>query len=121
MARTAVPLSTFTKNASLADPAGTAGDATNDHIVSGARLEEIVLRVANGGAGTINATVVAGANPPALSAGQGNLAEAILAGATEFLGPFESARFEQADGSLWLDLDVDTSVTITAFQVPSRV
>lgn len=131
MARTNIPLSDFVPNASLADPAGTAADAANGHVINpdadwpNATLEEIVLRVVNGGGGSTEVTVLAGANPPALQAGEGNLVESVAAGATEFIGPFTSARFRQvADdaagdaGGLWVDLDVDTSVTLTAFRTP---
>lgn len=118
MARTAIPLSNFVANSNLASPAGTAGDATNGHIITGAATEEIVLRVTNGGGGSIDATVQSGANPPASSAGQGDLVQAVAAGATQFLGPFTSGRFVQSDGSLWLDLSGATSVTVTAFRVP---
>lgn len=129
MARTNIPLTPFVPNGSLADPAGTAGDATNGHVIApaadwpNATPEEVVLRVVNGGAGAVAVTVLAGANPPALEAGEGDLVESVAAGATEFLGPFTSGRFQQVatvdDASgLWVDLDVDTSVTITAFHVP---
>lgn len=118
MARTDVPLSELSVNSNLADPAGTSGDATNNHIISGAAPEEIVIRVVNGDTAAHTATVLAGASPPALSAGQGDLAQSVGASSTEWLGPFTSARFVQADGSLHLDLDADTSVTVTAFHMP---
>lgn len=131
MARTNIPLTPFVPNSNLADPAGTAGDTTNGHVINpdadwpNATLEEIVLRVSNGGGAGVTATVLAGANPPALESGEGGFATAVAAGAIEFIGPFTSGRFRQvADddagdpGGLWLDLSDDTSVTVTAFHVP---
>lgn len=116
MARTNVPLSIFVGNGNLDDPAGTAGDAVNGHVVTGAPLDEIILRIHNGGGAGITATVRAGVYPPALSNGQGDLAVTVAAGATEWIGPFTGARFAQKDGSLNLDLSAAASVTVTAFQ-----
>lgn len=119
MARTDIPLSVFTANDETADPAGTAADETDGHNVSGAPLEEIVLRVVLASAGdAANVTVKAGDNPPALSAGQGDLAVECDDDAATFIGPFESARFSQSDGSLNVDIDDETNVTITAFHMP---
>lgn len=115
MARTAITPSSYTANSSITDPAGTAGDSGNGHIISGVKLERLVVRVNNGGGGSINATVKAGANPPALEAGQGDLVVAVGAGAVKDIGPFTSGRFSQKDGSLWLDLSGSTTVTVTAF------
>lgn len=121
MARTNIPLSEFTANAETSDPAGTAADETNDHNITGAPLEEIVLRVVLDTAGdAATVTVKAGDNPPALSAGQGDLAVTCSDNATSWIGPFESARFMQDDGSMDVDIDDETGVTITAFHVNSR-
>lgn len=116
MARTNIPLSAFVANGSLANPAGTAGDAVNGHNITGTKLEKLIIRVVNGGGGAINAIVRAGVAPPALEAGQGDLTVAVGAGATAYIGPFTSGRFMQKDGSLNLDLSGATSVTVTAFQ-----
>jgi len=117
MARTAISPSVFVANANLADPAGTAGDATNNHIVSDVPFDELVLRVVNADAAGITATIKGGPGKAGFGLGAGDKAVTVAAGATQFIGPFESARFSQADGSLWLDLSADTSVTVTAFQL----
>lgn len=130
MARTNVPLSAFVPNNELADPAGTAADETDGHVVAvgaawpNASLEEIVLRVVLAAAGdAATVTVLAGANPPADAAGQGNLAVSCADNAATWIGPFESARFMQSGttddaAGLWFDIDDETNVTITAFHVP---
>lgn len=124
MARTNVPLSALAPNDVLADPAGTGADDTDGNIVNpladwpNAALEEIVLRVVNADTGSCEVTVSAGSDPPALEAGVGDLVETVAAGDTAFLGPFTSARFAQSDGSLHIDCDDDTSVTLTALHVP---
>jgi hypothetical protein len=121
MARTAVAVVALT-GADIADPAGTTADATNDHIVSGVALEEVLLRVSKTSAAGASFTVLAGANPPALSAGQGNLVSTSMGDGSvtpvvRWAGPFESARFAQADGSLHVDLPTGFTGTVTAFRV----
>lgn len=116
MARTTVPYSLPTVNGSLADPAGTAvvAGAGNGGQVLAARHEQTLLRVTNAVSGTV--TVLAGTQPLANASGQGPLAVAVGAGAVAWIGPFESARFEQSDGSLIVETTQAT--TITAFKVP---
>lgn len=126
MARTAVPYSPWVPNGELADPAGTAitsgaGNGGQIPDVSPNRRASVpeltVLRVVNssGGAGTV--TVKAGANPPSLAAGQGDFTSTSIAnGATRWVGPFESGRFIQTDGSMIVESSVN--VTVTAFKVP---
>lgn len=124
MARTQIPLSTFSINAETSDPAGTAADETNNHYVNGAPMEEIVLRVVLATAGdAATVTIKAGDSPPADAAGVGDLAVSCADNATSWIGPFSSARFAQHnDGTdpsgLYFDIDDETNVTITAFHVP---
>ncbi len=120
MARTAVPYSNLLPNADLADPAGTATNAGvgNGHTIAKAHPELTLLRVVAGATGG-NVTIKAGANPPAIAAGQGDLVVAVANSATRWIGPFESGRFLQADGSLLVDIAVGfVAGTITAFRVP---
>ncbi|MDF1596954.1 MAG: hypothetical protein P1T08_12820 [Acidimicrobiia bacterium] len=117
MARTAITADVFTPNASLADPAGTAVDPTNGHIISGVPLEELVLRISSTFVGAKNFTIKVGANPPALEAGQGDLIVPLNA-AVGFVGPFTSGRFIQADGSLHVDVEAAATGTITALHMP---
>jgi hypothetical protein len=116
MARTAVLYSTAVINGSLADPAGTSisSGAGNGGQVAAAFAEETVLRVVGTTAGTL--TVKAGSYPPAIAAGQGDLAITVGTSATVWVGPLESGRFQQADGSLIFE-GTQTFV-VTAFQVP---
>ena len=62
-------------------------------------------------------TVKAGDHPPALAAGQGDLAVTVAFGTVQFIGPFESGRFVQSDGSMLIE-STTTTGTITAFKVP---
>jgi hypothetical protein len=117
MARTAIPVSDLTPNAAFADPAGTAVDPANDHVITGVQPEELVLRIVSTFAGAKLFEVKAGVSPPALEAGQGDLDVSINA-ATRWLGPFTSGRFSQADGSIFVDVEAAATGTITAFRVP---
>lgn len=119
MARTAVAYSNLVANGGLTQPAGTAvsSGAGNGGQVANARPELTILRVANASGGSGTATVLAGANPPAIAAGQGNATAFTVAdGASALLGPFESGRFLQADGSLIVETSV--AMTVTAFRIP---
>lgn len=122
MARTAITVTTLTPNAATANPAGTNVDPTNGMVVTGVPLEELLLRVTNTFDGTKVVTVKAGDNPPALEAGMGDLAVTMADGdptaAVQWLGPFTSGRFAQADGSLEIDVAASMTGTIAAFRIP---
>lgn len=125
MARTAVSYSNLAANSSLADPAGTNLDATNSHSIAKAHPERTLLRVTNTAAATKVITVKAGTYPPALAAGLGDVTYTLAAGNVTtqvvWLGPFESGRFLQSDGSLNVDVAAGHTGTITAFLVPKTV
>jgi hypothetical protein len=120
MARTAVAVTDLTAATSVADPAGTTADATNGHVITGTRPEVLVLRVKNTTGGALNAIVRAGTFPIAESSGQGDLTVSVGAGATVFIGPLESARFLQNDGSVNVDLQATFTGTVTGFKVNRR-
>lgn len=63
MARTAVTVTTLSGTAETAEPAGTTADPTNDHVISGVPLEELIVRLANTNGSDRVATIVAGDNP----------------------------------------------------------
>lgn len=118
MARTAVPYSNLVPNSDLADPAGTAltSGAGNGGQIADAYPELTVVRVANasGGSGTIS--LLAGSLPLAAAGGQGPLTVTVANGASVWVGPVESGRFLQNDGSLIFETSV--AMTVTAFKVP---
>jgi hypothetical protein len=124
MARTAVPYSNLVPNTELADPAGTAitsgaGNGGQVPATSSARSvpELTIIRLANASGSTGTATVLAGTNPPSLAAGQGNYTTTnILTATSRWIGPFESGRFMQSDGSIIVE--TTQNMTMTAFRVP---
>jgi hypothetical protein len=113
---------TYTKsvpNGGVQQPAGTTLVAapTNDMQLANAQPEKTVLVVTNtDGSTNLNIIVKAGDYPPAWAAGQGDLTVAVAFGHTEFIGPLESGRFLQNDGSLMI-----TSSTTTGNIVPLLV
>lgn len=126
MARTAVAVTDLsalagTLNPSVADPAGTTADPTNGHTVTGVRPEVLLWRVSNTTAGALNVTLRAGTQPLAPSSGQGDLVVSVPATTgVVWIGPCESARFLQADGSVSLDLAAGFAGKVTAFKVNRR-
>lgn len=119
MATTQIPYSDLVPNSNLADPAGTTLVAapTDDMQISDAFPELTVLRVVNTGAEQ-DITIKAGDYPPAIAAGQGDLVVTVAATTgVQFVGPFESGRFVQSDGSMLIEAET-TDGTVTAFRVP---
>uniref|UniRef100_A0AAU1ZZI2 Uncharacterized protein n=1 Tax=Streptomyces sp. NBC_00093 TaxID=2975649 RepID=A0AAU1ZZI2_9ACTN len=120
MATTQLSYSNLVPNGNLLQPAGTALVAapTNNMQLAAARPELTVLRVSNTDDDTaLTLTVKAGDNPPALAAGQGDLAVIVAFGTVQLIGPFESGRFLQNDGSMMIE-STTTTGTITALRVP---
>lgn len=124
MARTSVPITTLSTTATdVKVGTGTALDATNHHVVTlTCPLEEVVIRVENTTASTKAVTIKAGDNPPAESAGQGDLSVSLTAGnSTAQLGlvaGLESARFIQNDGTLLIDVASGMTGFVTVYKVP---
>jgi hypothetical protein len=117
--RVAVTIVDLAANATTADPTPTTADTTNDHVVAATYpLEEIVLRIKQTDATNRIATIKAGANPPALEAGQGDLTKSIAQNEVWWVGPLTSGRFAQADGTLNIDLAASFAGEITAFHIP---
>lgn len=119
MARTALPYSNLVANSNLSQPAGTTIDQANGMVIAAARPELTILRVANTNGTDRIVTIKAGDNPPALAAGQGDLAVTVVATTgVQFIGPFESGRFIQSDGTMEIDFAASFAGTITALKVP---
>ncbi|MGH3704198.1 MAG: hypothetical protein ACRDT9_06170 [Agromyces sp.] len=112
---TAVPV-----NAGIADPAGTASvaGAGNGFTVPHQGGKHLLLRVSNASGGAGNIVLLKGSQPSAIASGQGDLTVAVGNGATQWIGPLESARFGQPDGSLAIETSV--VLTVTAFSVDGR-
>ncbi|MDX2667398.1 hypothetical protein [Streptomyces stelliscabiei] len=120
MATTQLSYTNLPPNSGVVNPTGTTLVAapTNDMQLANAEPEKTVLRVLNNDDDTaLTITVKAGDHPPALAAGQGDLAVVVAFGTTHFIGPFESGRFIQSDGSLMITSSTTTG-TIACLKVP---
>lgn len=122
MARTAVTPTVLGPNSATVDPA--AGDTidatlvTNGVVISGVPLEELIIVVDQQTAATDTVTIRAGASPPALEAGQGDLTQDLDEDEVGWFGPFTSGRFAQADGSIHVDFSAGMTGSIWAYHVP---
>lgn len=123
MARTAVTARPLAKNSNLNGATGpTTIDATlvsNGVTIANARPERTILRVTNTEGSTNVLTVRAGDNPPALRAGQGDLTVTVAATTgVQYMGPFESDKVLQDDGSMSIDFETGMTGTIDALLLP---
>jgi hypothetical protein len=125
MAPVARAYDSLVSNGNLADPSGaaTVAGAGNGFripsITAGSTRsfpEFTLLRVSNASGGSGTVTVKAGPNPPALAGGQGDLTVTVANSGTQWVGPFESGRFLQSDGSMLVESSV--VMTVTAFLIP---
>jgi hypothetical protein len=124
MARVALPYNNLVPNSNLADPTGVAtvagaGNGLQVPDISPNRRQSApeltLLRVSNASGGSGTCTLKAGTNPPSIAAGQGDLVTTVATGGVQWLGPFESGRFIQPDGSMIIESSV--VMTVTAFKV----
>src|SRR5579875_3439268 len=133
MARTNLPQTAWSPNGSIAAPTATAIDAVNGMNVqvpntgvpAASTMANCILQVSNTAAAAYNVTIDAGVGGgptpgPAYRSGKGSLIVNVPASSTVFIGPFESARFAQLDGSLNIDFQSGMTGTITAFVMPAR-
>jgi len=120
MARTNVPIVTNSASGA-ATSAGTTADPTNDHVIdlAGVPLEKVTIRLTNTNGTDRIATIKAGVSPPALSAGQGDLALTVPATSGDVtIAGLESARYLQADGTILIDLAASFAGAVRATRSP---
>lgn len=106
-------------NSALAQPVGDTIDTDGivpilaaDHRGASGRL---LIEVTNGDAvNGLDVIIVHGDNPPAAREGIGDLVVAIPASGVTYIGPLESARFMQADGSLQVGFATDGGANAAA-------
>ncbi|CAM5395320.1 hypothetical protein STENM36S_06394 [Streptomyces tendae] len=122
MPRTAVSYTPLVPNGHLSNPAGTTIDAalvTNGVVINGVDPEHTLLRVNNTATSAKNVTVRTGSGHQSWMAGQGDIVQSVGANTgSEFLGPFTSARFQQAGSKLHVDFESGFTGTITVFKLP---
>jgi len=101
------------RNLSVIPSAFIAGDAVNGMYVIANRDDKLILHVKNADAVEHTVTILEDVATIA-----GDLVVVIAAGAETLIGPLESARFEQSDEAIYVDLDASTSVTLGAIGLP---
>ncbi|MEU6033978.1 hypothetical protein ABZ801_01070 [Actinomadura sp. NPDC047616] len=122
MPRNTLTYTPLLANQGITAPAGSPVNpgAGNGHVITRALPEHTILRVTNTHTAAHPVTVKAGAYPPAIAAGQSDLTVSVPASGEVFVGPLESGRFLQNDGSLIVEIpDTAHTGTITALRVPA--
>lgn len=122
MADTTVHVTTIALNTATANPVGTAIDATKVGVVTLTKpCRKVILRITNTTAAAKIITITAGDNPPADSAGLGDIATSFADGSvTPVIKLFvlEAARFIQNDGVIRITYAADTTGFVEAIQLP---
>jgi hypothetical protein len=122
MARVTLVPTALVPNGGVADPTGTAsvaGAGNGFTIASPAGSNpSLWLRVANASGSTGTISVLAGSQPSAISSGQGPVTVSLTTATTQWVGPFDSSRVQQSDGSLTIETSV--IMTVTAFTLDGR-
>jgi hypothetical protein len=128
---TAITVTELTENtAGIARPTGDTLDTGTAAVTLAAAVGglsgHVILEVTNNAAAAndLTVSVLAGDRPPAERAGLGALDTAIAQNATKIIGPFESARFIQDDGSLSVTFTPAAgtiAATIRCYKMPKAV
>lgn len=122
MARVALTPTSLVPNGGVADPTGTASVAGAGNgfqiVATGRPVHELFLRVSNGTAGAGTISVLAGSQPSAISSGLGPVTVSVAASGVQWVGPFDSSRVQQPDGSLLIETSI--VLTVTAFTSDGR-
>lgn len=92
-------------NSATARPAGNVIDTNGVVPLRAAdlkgRADRLIIEVTNGALRAVDVELLAGDDPPAVRAGLGDYSNlAIATNAVWLIGPFESARFTQSDGTI---------------------
>jgi hypothetical protein len=115
MARTSVPATALTRDASTLQPAGVALDPANGHTVAAEGLnQETYLDIDSTFAGAKTFTIKAGFEK---GAALGDLVVSLNA-QRALIGPLSGYRFMQADGSFSIDVAAGATGTIRAYRFP---
>jgi hypothetical protein len=124
---TSITVNALTANGGILAPTAQVLDTGTSAVVlktsALSTTNKVILRVMNTAAATLTVKVSAGSDPPAFRAGGGDFTDTAVAitSGERVMGPFESARFLQSDGTLQFTF-TPTSGTITAtfvcYQLP---
>lgn len=118
MPRDAIAITDLAVGAGTAQPAGTTINVTNGgNIAAAGDTSKLILRVTNTAGVSKNVTIKAGASPPAVRNGLGDLVVAVPT-VSERLIVLESARHTKADGSIDIDYEAAMAGVASVVRVP---
>lgn len=122
MARVNLVPTALVANGGVADPAGTASVAGTGNgftiVANGSSNPSLWLRASNASGGSGTLSVLAGSQPSAISSGLGPVTVTVANSGTQWIGPFDSSRVQQPDGSLTIETSV--VLTVAAFTLDGR-
>jgi hypothetical protein len=123
MARTAITPRALVRNGNLTGATGaTTVDATlvtNGVVIANARPEQMLIRTTHTDGTAHDIIIRSGDSPPSLRAGQGDLTlEVAATTGVQYLGPFESDKYLQDDGSMHIDFETGYVGTIDVLTIP---
>lgn len=126
MARTAVTVTSLSMDAGVdvkSATIATAIDATNGHKIStDGRTKRYLIHVKNTFAGAKVVTAKAPSSQvPAFRSGLGDKAVSVAASTGEQMLVLDAARFEQANGEIWLDIEASMTGTIAVYKLPDAL
>lgn len=123
MARDVVAVTQLASGAAVAQPAGTAISVANGSALPALPNHQaaVVVRITNTAAADKIVTFSAGVNPPAARKGLGSLAVTVAANTGDVDVLLETARFAQADGTIYVDYAAGMTGFISAKAVPKAV
>lgn len=124
-----IAIADLTANAAANQPAAQAIDTDGIvPIAAGGRTDRLILEIVNVAAVALTVKVKAGDNPPAHRAGVGDLSVAMAATGTatdkRIIGPFESGRFIQDDGTVSVSFTAASATpnaTVRCYRLPKSV
>lgn len=122
MARDNVAITPLACSDGVAEPSGTTITPANGaSIDAGGDTRKLVIRVTNTHGSDHTVTLKAGVSPPAFRQGLGDASVTVPATTGVRYLTAESARFVQADGSIWLDFETDMTGKVMAFRLPDAL
>ena len=113
MARTAITVSTSVRDVALAATATTLDPTNNHSVVADNFSKGHFLIFANTAGAAKNVTIKVGVNPPAIRQGIGDLVFSVPSSGSRVIR-IETARYQQSDGTINIDLESGITGTVTA-------
>lgn len=114
MARVQIPVETIVRGAGLAQPSQTAADHTNNHYFTNNGKTFLEIVSSDGASQTVSFEIP---TPGSGTDGQGidPLVVTVGAGDTVYVGAFPQSVYDQADGTVYVDPSVSTTLKFRAY------